>query len=217
MLVGPAGCGKTTTLEVVTRELGVEIVEWINPVDQIFSQKISSDTMELEKDFEGYVPKMQKFIRFVSKSTKFSSLRFEGEDPLPAQLSQNPKKVILFEDYPNLEHYETKVQYQNCLRDYMSSRTPSVPIVLLVSDGTILILLVIVFLLWLWLWLFSFPFLLPVFTSHSDLRMICPDDLMSSIHRIEFAISFFIALFSFLGQISPFLPRRSLSLSPLQL
>ena len=136
LLAGPAGSGKTATLEVLARELRIDVVEWINPVDLVY-QRISPQAHELQKDFEDYVPKMQKFIRFVSKASRFSSLRLGSEEDGGPELSKNPRKVLLVEDFPNVIHYDTRMQFQACIRDYLASTSPSVPLVFIVSDGNL--------------------------------------------------------------------------------
>jgi len=42
VLYGPAGCGKTVALTVAAAELGLDVVEWINPVDVNKVQSVAS-------------------------------------------------------------------------------------------------------------------------------------------------------------------------------
>ena len=39
MLTGPAGCGKTATIQILAKELGVEVREWTNPISLDFTKE----------------------------------------------------------------------------------------------------------------------------------------------------------------------------------
>lgn len=38
MLTGPPGCGKSATVEILAKDLGIQIQEWINPVSLDFKK-----------------------------------------------------------------------------------------------------------------------------------------------------------------------------------
>ena len=42
ILHGPAGCGKTMAALVAARELRLDVVEWVNPVDENAVQSVAS-------------------------------------------------------------------------------------------------------------------------------------------------------------------------------
>lgn len=74
--MGPTGCGKTTTVNVVCKSLKIQISEWVNPVDREFDPcRVSGQTAQL--------------IEFLSES-KYPSLFGDFE-----------KKITLIEDFPN--------------------------------------------------------------------------------------------------------------------
>nr|XP_023027348.1 cell cycle checkpoint protein RAD17 [Leptinotarsa decemlineata] len=76
LISGPTGSGKTTTLSVVCKTLGISIVEWINPVDQEFEYRGTSQ--------------IDNFLDFLIES-KWNSL-FE---------SSTNKRITLVKDFPN--------------------------------------------------------------------------------------------------------------------
>lgn len=79
LLSGPTGSGKTATLNVLCKNMGISICEWINPLDQDF---------ELVRGPN----QSNKFLEFLTTDSNYSSL-FE----IPSS-----KKIILVEDFPNI-------------------------------------------------------------------------------------------------------------------
>ncbi|KAJ3644846.1 hypothetical protein Zmor_022547 [Zophobas morio] len=76
LICGPTGSGKTATIQVLCKKLGIDISEWTNPVDQEF-------------DFYRGVNQVTGFTEFLTES-KWNSL-----------FSVSDKKIILVEDFPN--------------------------------------------------------------------------------------------------------------------
>lgn len=90
VICGPTGSGKTATVQVLCKQLGIELAEWINPLP-------SSD------DFKG-PGQISRLIEFISEA-KYPSLMSFGQNG----------KVVLVEDFPNTainnpEEFETVLE-----------------------------------------------------------------------------------------------------------
>lgn len=77
VITGPTGCGKTITLNVLCQELNIEVLEWINPISTNY-----------------------EFDSGPGQSTKFLDFIFEAK--YPSLFTDNKKKVVLVEDFPNI-------------------------------------------------------------------------------------------------------------------
>jgi len=66
-LTGPSGSGKTATIEVLAKELGIEILEWLSIPEQN-STKFSQDGTLLDYDPEGF--NFNFYLFFFSKKKK---------------------------------------------------------------------------------------------------------------------------------------------------
>lgn len=77
LITGPAGSGKTTTVRVLCKKLGINLTEWVNPVDH---------------DFEVF--------RGLNQAGKFSE--FLTESKWNSLFSTGIKKVVLVEEFPNV-------------------------------------------------------------------------------------------------------------------
>jgi cell cycle checkpoint protein len=93
LLKGPAGSGKTTTLSLLSKELGFDIQEWKNPTASSYSS-------------EGFVSVTAQFEDFVGRAGIFGSLAFDGPPQVnqgvpPPTPSNSQKQLILVEEFPN--------------------------------------------------------------------------------------------------------------------
>lgn len=76
LIVGPTGCGKTATLNVLCKSLNIQISEWVNPVDrEYYPGRASGQTAQL--------------------------LEFLSEAKYPSLFDSCEKKITLIEDFPN--------------------------------------------------------------------------------------------------------------------
>ncbi|KKY37052.1 putative cell cycle checkpoint protein rad17 [Diaporthe ampelina] len=92
VLKGSAGTGKTTTIQLLAKELGFEILEWRNPTG-------SAGTTQ------GYQSASAQFEEFMGRGGKFGQLDLDDDNSAPStvQGSQevDQKRVILIEEFPN--------------------------------------------------------------------------------------------------------------------
>ncbi|OBZ77252.1 Cell cycle checkpoint protein RAD17 [Grifola frondosa] len=149
VLTGPAGTGKTTTLRVLSRELGFEILEWRNTMDEQFSR----ENME-RVEFEGLSEKFQTFLTRASNcrsifsgaathTTTFSPSQSQSRPsqsssmftPSPSPINAK-RQIILLEDLPNILHASTQAAFHAALEAFVASPDPGVaPLVIIVSDA----------------------------------------------------------------------------------
>ncbi|OCL01831.1 Rad17-domain-containing protein, partial [Glonium stellatum] len=120
LLKGPAGSGKTTTMSLLSKELGFEVHEWRNPTAAVYSS-------------EGFVSMAAQFEDFIGRTDKFGSLDF-GEPKRSSQVvadskSQNRgKQIILVEEFPNTFARSASVgqTFRNTIQQFLAANTPSV-------------------------------------------------------------------------------------------
>ncbi|KAG1745261.1 Rad17 cell cycle checkpoint protein-domain-containing protein [Suillus lakei] len=139
-LTGPAGTAKTTTLHVLAREMGFQIVEWRNSM----SERGPSTFMEDSKDFggdswmdtEALFDKFQAFLKrastchniFAASSAASSTLQSPSHRP-------SNRHLILLEDLPNILHLPTQARFHAALQSLCGSSESGTPVVIIISDS----------------------------------------------------------------------------------
>jgi cell cycle checkpoint protein len=163
-LTGPAGTGKTTTIRVLARELGVDILEWKNPIDDNFSRNDFAgqykalqsrprynvshidDSIGSQRDSTEYESLSEKFQSFLLRASRCQNI-LTAESSSTAHLvepSTTPRsskalsrrQIILLEDLPNILHHRTRERFHSALEMVVHSPDPNpAPIVIIVSDA----------------------------------------------------------------------------------
>ncbi|KAL5364514.1 Rad17 cell cycle checkpoint protein-domain-containing protein [Aspergillus floccosus] len=132
VLRGPAGTGKTTTVALLAKSLGFEIVEWKNPP---VSDYASSD----------YVSVGKRFDEFLDRGSSYGGLDLDSRARPSENDSDNvhttSRRVILIEEFPALNQNSPslsafRLSLQRCLATsgMGTSSTPETPIVMIVSE-----------------------------------------------------------------------------------
>lgn len=49
MITGPPGCGKTTTIKILSKEHGIQVQEWVNPILPDFQKDDFKETFNRGK------------------------------------------------------------------------------------------------------------------------------------------------------------------------
>ncbi|KAF8462052.1 Rad17 cell cycle checkpoint protein-domain-containing protein [Kalaharituber pfeilii] len=150
VLKGPAGCGKTATLEVVASEGGWEIVEWANPTGGAGGIGGSGLNGEGWKAGGGETF-ASAFEDWLFRGGTWGCLDLVSA-PAATNLSQTPaytscseskrRKLLLLEDLPNLSHAGTLLSFRAAIRSYLalpapptnSGAPPIPPLVIIVSE-----------------------------------------------------------------------------------
>ncbi|XP_039767220.1 cell cycle checkpoint protein RAD17 isoform X4 [Ornithorhynchus anatinus] len=93
LLTGPPGCGKTATLQILTKDLGIQVQEWINPVFLDFRKDDFKDMFNPESSFQAFPTRSQMtvFQEFILRANKYNKLQMVGDS------LDTDKKLILVE------------------------------------------------------------------------------------------------------------------------
>lgn len=137
ILKGPAGSAKTTTLRLLANDMGVEVLEWKNPANNIASGLVSASA---------------KFDEFLGRAGKFGALDMEDEPsptPTSTPLNDNGKRLMLVEEFPNTFSRSSSAlsSFRSSLLSYLATHVPSLsmftphskkepikPVVLVISE-----------------------------------------------------------------------------------
>ncbi|NXS19154.1 RAD17 protein, partial [Mystacornis crossleyi] len=128
LLTGPPGCGKTATLQILAKDLGLQVQEWTNPFSLDFTKEDLRNMFDHDSNFHTFPSQAQAalFQDFLLRANKYNKLQMLGES------SENDKKLILIEDIPN-QFYREPGSLHEILRRF--ARTSRCPLVFIISDN----------------------------------------------------------------------------------
>ncbi len=124
ILKGPSGAGKTATILMLAKAMGVDISEWKNPIGSEFSS-------------EAYLSMSAHFEDFLGRSGKYNNLVLaDTNDDVPATPScstdavgkKRKDRIILMEEFPNT-FQSTSIalrSFRSSVLQYLASTAPSV-------------------------------------------------------------------------------------------
>ncbi|NWI44879.1 RAD17 protein, partial [Picathartes gymnocephalus] len=128
LLTGPPGCGKTATLQILARDLSLQVQEWTNPLSLDFTKEDLRNMFGHDSNFHTFPSQAQAalFQDFLLRANKYNKLQMLGES------SENDKKLILIDDIPN-QFYREPGSLHEILRRFV--RTSRCPLVFIISDN----------------------------------------------------------------------------------
>ncbi|KAJ7595664.1 Rad17 cell cycle checkpoint protein-domain-containing protein [Mycena floridula] len=142
-LTGPSGTGKTTTVRILAREMGFEILEWRNAMAEttgIFDDNAYASSSSEDPFHEALFSKFEAFLGRASSCANIFTGPQKPENASPSlEDSANllPKgQLILLEDLPNILHINTRNRFHGAIASLLGSTQVSpVPIIVIVSDA----------------------------------------------------------------------------------
>lgn len=91
LVTGPSGSAKTVTLKLVAKSLGIDIQEWVTPVDKIdYMERGAGEALPYDSSAYTEPKQIDKFEAFAFRSSRYQTL-----------FSSNSRRIILVEDFPN--------------------------------------------------------------------------------------------------------------------
>ncbi|XP_045855815.1 cell cycle checkpoint protein RAD17 isoform X1 [Meles meles] len=128
LITGPPGCGKTTTIKILSKEHDIQVQEWINPILPDFQKDDFKEILNPESSFLvfPYQSQIAVFKEFLLRATKYNKLQMLGDD------LRTDKRIILVEDLPN-QFYRDSHTLHEILRKYV--HTGRCPLIFIISDS----------------------------------------------------------------------------------
>lgn len=123
ILKGAAGTAKTTTVQLLARDMGCNVLEWRNPVGSVASSN-------------GFLSMSAQFEEFMGRGGKFGQLDiFSADEQVAPKPEAKPldrrKNLILIEEFPNtFTRSSTALQsFRSTIISYLASNTPPLSMV----------------------------------------------------------------------------------------
>lgn len=123
LLSGPSGCGKSATIQILGKEAGLNIVEWINPISKYESAFLDNEETWIPGDTVAPVSQSDQFREFFIRTSKYNNVC----------KTSRAGNLILVEDFPNVFLRDPSC-FHALLRTYQ--KVGNSPVVFIVSDST---------------------------------------------------------------------------------
>ncbi|KAJ3063784.1 Cell cycle checkpoint protein rad17 [Podochytrium sp. JEL0797] len=138
-LTGISGSAKTAVVRVLAMEMDIEVVEWVNPVNEFGFDSANHSEADSREYMSGSTSAIQKFSEFIASARKTNALSFSSTGPDDSSLFQQHKsrespKIILIEDLPNLSNPQTRASFHSIIQTHAFCSSKVHPIVLILSD-----------------------------------------------------------------------------------
>ncbi|KAJ5602179.1 hypothetical protein N7510_011713 [Penicillium lagena] len=113
VLRGVAGCGKTTTVSLLSASLGFDVIEWKNPPTSDYAAR-------------DYVSASAQFEEFLTRGDKFGGLDLEGATNAALEEDRtgnaSPRRVLLIEEFPAMNRSSTSLSaFRASLQRYLAA------------------------------------------------------------------------------------------------
>jgi cell cycle checkpoint protein len=119
LVKGPAGSGKTTTMALLAKDLGIDMHEWKNPTNSMSTS-------------DSFVSATAQFDDFVGRTGAFGTLAFDTpsqapQQASPAEQSSRQKQLVLVEEFPNTFARASSVvqSFRSSVLNYLAANTLS--------------------------------------------------------------------------------------------
>ena len=122
VLKGAAGTGKTTTVQLLARELRCDVLEWRNPASTFGSTA-------------GYRSASAQFDEFLGRGGRFGQLDMDDEPTAPSSTSagtshDGTRRIILVEEFPNTfaRSSTALTSFRAAISQFLAANTPSLSV-----------------------------------------------------------------------------------------
>ena len=132
LLTGPTGSGKSATVQVLCRELGLKVLAWNAPTPTLWHEHAYHDNLATE-----YVSKLRAFDNFLRRSTMLCSIPTtaamgSGSGSGSGSGADRSKEVILIDDMPTTHNHDQHANLLAILNRY--ARSSRFPILICLSN-----------------------------------------------------------------------------------
>ncbi|MCJ1351857.1 MAG: Cell cycle checkpoint protein rad17 [Icmadophila ericetorum] len=134
VLKGPAGSGKTATIQLLAKSIDADLIEWKNPTISDYES-------------EAFVPVSAQFEEFLGRSDKFGSLEVEDTNILQkveeAPEENDRRKILIMEEFPStfrrdligLRAFRSNLlQYLAILNLLPGGQSKTTPLIMIISE-----------------------------------------------------------------------------------
>uniref|UniRef100_A0A1B6CHY6 AAA+ ATPase domain-containing protein n=1 Tax=Clastoptera arizonana TaxID=38151 RepID=A0A1B6CHY6_9HEMI len=122
VITGPTGCGKSVTLQVLCKLYGLQIIEWITPLDTTIHHGSGNS--------DGYISfknPSEVFLDFLIRATKYSNILNNSVN--------NCDKLIYVKDLPNIFVNKPSI-FHDVISEFSENHLKT-PVVFVLSDGAL--------------------------------------------------------------------------------
>lgn len=99
-LIGPSGCGKSSAFVTLAREKHFSVLEWKPPAPKVYNENVSITNDNRFDDGDSYTSKIDDFVNFLNRSTKYNSISTTVK--LESGNKRSGGTVILIRDVPTV-------------------------------------------------------------------------------------------------------------------
>jgi len=121
VLKGAAGTGKTTTVQLLAKELNCDVLEWRNPAGSLGAT-------------QGFQSASARFEEFLGRGGKFGQLDLDSDSDSPPSVSNgrniqhdSSRRLILIEEFPNtfMRSSSALTTFRNTILQFLAANTPA--------------------------------------------------------------------------------------------
>ncbi|KAJ1785254.1 RFC checkpoint protein Rad17, partial [Coemansia sp. RSA 2399] len=136
VLEGPPGTCKSTSIRVLAADMGLEIIEWINPLAE--RQSVAAEHQDYAEDCGDDMPEgvVRQFDDFLKRAERYSNLELHpGSEGGAMHQDGRRNKIIMIDDLPNVGHRDTRDAFANALCRFVATpASRSFPMVIVVTE-----------------------------------------------------------------------------------
>ena len=99
-LTGPSGCGKSSAFVTLAKEKHFSVLEWKPPAPKVYNENVSITNDNRFDDGDSYASKIDDFVNFLNRSTKYNSISTTVK--LESGNKRSGGTVILIRDVPTV-------------------------------------------------------------------------------------------------------------------